>query len=87
MKNIEPLFKTRRDEIKAYCDNNGLDYSKLRKCGICGGASSPFMFQHIEHVPRDKIFIDSPAPVVLIVDLHEGKLRIRETEHTREYLV
>ena len=84
---IEPIFRTRRNEIIAYCNENGLDYAKLRKCGIFGGVSSPFSFQYVGNVNPSVPYDDSkPAPIVLQIHIKEGKLIFTQTEHTKQYL-
>lgn len=87
MMRIEPIFRTRRKEIIAYCNENGLDYEKLRKCGIFGGVSSAFSFQYVEDIDPSKPYDDSvPAPIVLQVQIVDGKLLFTQTEHTMKYI-
>ena len=87
MMKIVPIFKTRRAEIIAYCDDHGLDYAKLRKCGIFGGGTSPFSFQYVGKIDPAKPYDDSvPAPIVLQITVIDGKLIFAQTEHTMKYI-
>lgn len=85
---VEPLFRTHREEISAYCASHGLSYAKLKKCGICG-LDQKNIFQYWSRNPdstKTCLMDNRPAPIVLIVEKDGDSLRFTETEHTRKYL-
>ena len=61
------------DQVKAYCDSHGLDYSKLLTMRIVHGI--------------DFYKVKSGDVVVLLVSGHnENDVKIEQTEYTRRYL-
>ncbi|MBR6029180.1 MAG: hypothetical protein IKP40_08810 [Clostridia bacterium] len=84
----EPLFRTHREQISAYCATHGLSYAKLKKCGITG-LNQKNIFQYWNRNPdstKTGLMDNRPAPIVLIVERTEDGLRFTETEHTHEFI-
>lgn len=84
----EPLFRTCRDEISAYCASHGLSYAKLRKCGI-SGSDKRNIFQYWDRSSEERqkgLMNNTPAPIVLTVERTKDGLQFTETEYTNLYL-
>lgn len=87
---VEPIHKTRSEEIRKYCEKEGLNYEKLRKCGFSGGPYMPYIFQYIDRENNHGrgLYEDGhPAPVVLEIEVVDGILKFSQTKDTRKYLV
>ena len=72
-----PIYKVWRNCIEQFCINHGLDFEKLRTMGIC--------YNHHER-GRNGLLDETPADVVLIMQIVDGKPVFKETEITRKYL-
>ena len=81
-----PIYKVWRNCIEQFCINHGLDFEKLRTMGICYNQDVAF-FQRIDHERgRNGLLDETPADVVLIMQIVDGKPVFKETEITRKYL-
>lgn len=80
------LFTDWERAIRAYCEENGLDFSKVEKTGKSWG-KDVLMLQHVDAQKGQRGLRDeTPAPVVLVVRKHGSGLIFEQTEHTRRYL-
>lgn len=81
------MFNEWSDEIKKYCDDNGLSYEKAtRLCKSCG---KDFMF--LQYYDPQKggagLLDETPMPLVLAIKRQlDGELCFEQTEYTRKYL-
>ena len=81
-----PIYKVWRNEIERYCIDNGLDFAKLRTMGVCYDQKLAF-FQYIDCEKGKMGLLDeTPAPVVLVMRIVDGKPVFEQTEHTRKHL-
>lgn len=80
------LFLEWEKEIRAYCKENGLDFSKAERAGKCWGGNV-LMLQHID-LQGGKLGLkdETPAPVTLVIKKAGGKIVFEQTENTRRYL-
>lgn len=80
------LFSEWEKEIREYCRENGLDFSKAQKAGKCWGKD----FLILQYVDAEKgqrgLMDESPAPVVLVVRRENDRLAFEQTPNTRRYL-
>lgn len=80
------LFLDWAENIRAYCLENGLDYSKAEKSGKCWG-KDVLMLQHVDlRKGKDGLRDDRPAPVTLVIRKSKNGLTFEQTENTRKYL-
>ena len=83
---MSKMFDKWSSEIKAYCEANGLDFKKtLKMCQAFG--KDNLILQY--HTPsNDNIVMDcsKPAPVVLSMQIENGKPVFKQTEYTQKYL-
>lgn len=80
------LFIDWEAEIRRYCDENGLDFSKAQQAGKCWG-KDVLMLQHIAPGSgKDGLHDETPAPIALIIRKDKNGLVFEQTEHTAEYL-
>ncbi len=74
------------DKIKTYCDNNGLDFSKIKKM-IKGCGADDIIFQyHDPEKGKMGLLDETPAPVVLKISRIGNDIKFEQTEYTRQYL-
>ncbi len=80
------LFSEWEKEIREYCRENGLAFSKVQKAGKCWGKD----FLILQYVDKEKgrlgLMDESPAPVVLVVRRDSDGLAFEQTPNTRRYL-
>lgn len=80
------LFADWENEIRHYCAENGLDFSKAERSGKCWGKNL-LMLQHIDpQKGRKGLRDETPAPVTLVVKKNGNSLVFEQTENTRKYL-
>lgn len=76
-------FGDYKEEIKKYCDNNGLDFSKVQLISKCGSEN----FLALQHPDEDgKVGLWEPMPVVLLITREGDKLNFEQTEYTKRYI-
>ena len=82
-----PIYEIWAEEIERYCRSNGLAYAKLKEMGRSYNNESCF-FQYIDRSHKETVLMDcsKPAPVVLIMQIKNGKPTFEQTEYTRQYL-
>ena len=86
MKSPASLFLEWKQEIRSYCQQNGLDFSKVEKSGKCWNGNL-LMLQHVDlQKGRMGLLDETPAPVTLIVRKEANKLIFEQTEFTKKYL-
>lgn len=77
------------DKIKNYCDNNGLDFSKIKKKKkmIKGCGEDDIIFQyHDPEKGKMGLLDETPAPVVLKIIRMGSNIKFEQTEYTHKYL-
>ena len=80
------LFVEHKEEIRNYCAENGLDFSKLEKSPKSFN-NDLIAFQHVDPEKGKRGLLDeTPAAVTLWVRKIEGNLVFEQTQHTRRYL-
>ncbi len=80
------LFDKYEQEIEKYCDNNGLDFSKTKGMGCCFGKTH-LIIQYVDYEKGKRGLLDeTPAPVVLEMEIVEGKPQFKQTQYTKQYL-
>lgn len=80
------LFNEWENEIKAYCDNNGLDFQKALKLPQCWGKNDVWLQYHDPSKGKNGLKDETPAPIVLKITRNGNKLVFEQTEHTKKYL-
>ena len=82
------LFAEWSDEIKAYCEKNGLDFEKAKHLPKCWGKDDLLLQYYDPDKSDGKGLLDeTPCPAVLwIRKLPDGTLSFEQTEYTRKYL-
>jgi hypothetical protein len=82
------LIKTHETEIKRYCEENGLSYSKLIMSILSWDNEEVTVFDSTSNPDRENLGLRDaiPMPVVLEIYLENGKLRFEQTDITRKYL-
>lgn len=80
---MRSLFDTYKREIEQYCNDNGLDFSKTNGMGLCWGKDHLFI-QYVDPSKRIMGLLDeTPAPVVLIMRIADGKPEFEQTQYTQ----
>jgi hypothetical protein len=83
---MKSLFNKYEQEIKEYCDDNGLDFSKAKKMGHCWGKND-LIIQYVDYEKGKRGLLDeTPAPVVLEMEIVDGKPQFKQTQYTKQYL-
>ena len=83
---MRSLFDTYKREIEQYCNDNGLDFSKMKGMGRCWGKDHLFI-QYVDPSEGKMGLLDeTPAPVVLIMKIVNGKPEFEQTQYTQVYL-
>jgi hypothetical protein len=82
------IFRTYKDEIKAYCAKNNLSFDKLCE-SPCSFNNKVLLILETESYPeREKLGLadNIPMRISLGIYLEDGKLRFEQTDITRKYL-
>ena len=83
---MRSLFDVYEQEIKQYCNDNGLDFSKAEEMGHCWGKTR-LVIQYVDEEAGEKGLLDeTPAPVVLIMNVIDGQPQFEQTQYTQLYL-
>lgn len=85
------LFNDWSNEIRKYCESNGLSFEKASKLSKCWGKDDlilQYFDSDCEAVKKGLGLLDeTPMPVVLAIYRQpDGSLRFEQTEHTLKYL-
>lgn len=83
---MRSLFDIYEQEIRQYCKDNGLDFSKAEEMGHCWGKTR-LVIQYVDPAKGEKgLWDETPAPVVLIMEIIDGKPHFEQTQYTQLYL-
>lgn len=80
------LFTRYEREIEQYCNENGLDFDTAKKLPQCWGRNDIWLQYHDPQKGAEGLRDETPAPVVLIIRVHEGTVSFEQTEYTERYL-
>lgn len=81
------LFDEWSNDIKVYCNNNGLNFDKAKRLSKCWGKNDLLLQYHDPEKGKMGLLDETPAPVVLwIRKAPDGTLSFEQTEHTKRYL-
>ncbi len=81
------LFEDWSEQIKEYCELNGLDFTKASRMEKSWNKNSILLGYHDKTKGTQGLLDDTPMPVVLAVfQRPDGSLRFEQTEHTEKYL-
>ena len=81
------LFIDWENEIKAYCEENGLDFEKAKKMPKCWGKDDIWLQHHDPEKGKNGLRDETPAPIVLKISRVGSTIKFEQTEHTKEYLM
>lgn len=84
---MKELFEQYENEIEEYCQNNGIDFSKVKNSPRCWGKDMLFFQYHDPKKGKSGLLDETPAPVTLKMTVNDGKLTFEQTEHTKKYLL
>ena len=80
------LFDEHAKEIKKYCDDNGLDFDIVKSMPQCWGRNDIWLQYHDPEKGKNGLLDETPAPIVLKIQVENGGVRVEQTEHTEKYL-
>ncbi len=81
------LFEEWSEEIRKYCENNGLDFDKAKKMPKSWGKNDVWVLYHDPEKGKNGLRDETPMPIVLRIDRQpDGTLVFGQTEHTKKYL-
>lgn len=80
------MFETWRHEIRRYCETNHLSFAKAERMAKAWGRDDLILQYHDPQKGRYGLRDETPAPVVLIMRIQNGKPVFEQTQHTRKYL-
>jgi hypothetical protein len=82
------IFRTYKDEIKAYCAKNDLSFNKLCESPCQYDNEVLFILETESYPEREKLGLadNIPMRISLGIYLEDGKLRFEQTDITRKYL-
>lgn len=85
---MKKLYESWEPQIKAFFEENNLNYSKVKKCGkavgVLGGKKT-LLLQDISHSSNNGLLDNTPAPIVLKAIENNGQLIFEKTEYTNKY--
>lgn len=81
-----PLFQEWSEEIKAYCEQNGLNFEKARKMCKSWGKNDIALQYYDPNREKKGLLDETPMPVVLWITKQGGMLNFEQTEYTKKYL-
>lgn len=80
------MFATWEPEIHKYCEDNGLDFNKAKTMPKAWNKDF-LVFLYADPNERTRGLLDeTPAPIVLRMDLVNGNPVFTQTEYTKKYL-
>ena len=82
------FIKSHEAEIRRYCVENNLSFSKLISSSLSWGAEDVFVLYNDRDPEKEKLGLmdDSRMPILLEIYLENGKLRFVQTDITHKYL-
>ncbi len=80
------LYKKYEEQIKAYCLENGLDFEKLKRTGLSWGEGDLWFHYYDPSVKTNGLLDETPAPIVLIMEVSDQEVVFEQTEYTEKYL-
>ena len=80
------LFNQYQDEIQHYCEENGLNFELAKTLPQCWGKNDIWIQYHDPQKGSSGLLDETPAPIVLIIRVHNGSVSFEQTEHTAKYL-
>lgn len=80
------LFDRWKTEIQTYCRDNGLDFDKVSKMCQAWGRDDLIFQYHDPQKGINGLRDETPASVVLIMKIQEGKPVFEQTKYTKQYL-
>lgn len=85
---MKKVYESWEPQIKAFFEENNLNYSKVKKCGkamgVIGGKRT-LLLQDISQSLNSNLLDDTPAPIVLKAIENDGRLIFEKTEYTDKY--
>lgn len=80
-------FEEWSDDIKRYCESNGLNYEKAKKLSKCWGKNDLLLQYYDPNGEKKGLLDETPMPLVLMISRQtDGTLIFEQTEHTKKYL-
>lgn len=80
------LFNQHKEEIRLYCEQNGLNFDIAQALPQCWGKNDIWLQYHDQEKGREGLRDETPAPIVLIIHIENEGVRIEKTEFTDRYL-
>ncbi len=81
------LFEEWSDEIRKYCESNGLSFDKAKHLSKCWGKDNVVLQYHDPQKGKQGLRDETRMPVALWIFRNpDGTLVFEQTEHTRKYL-
>ncbi|MBQ8121681.1 MAG: hypothetical protein IJ172_13015 [Ruminococcus sp.] len=80
------LFNKYENEIKAYCKKNSIDFEKIKSLPQCWGKNDIWVQYHDPDKGKNGLNDETPAPIVLKINIINGKVVCEKTEFTDIYL-
>lgn len=82
----QPIYEIWKYEIEQYCIDSGLDYAKLRKMMRCFDDKSVIYQYPDPEKGKNGLLDETPAAIVLIMRIVDGKPVFEQTENTLKHL-
>ncbi|MEE1171488.1 MAG: hypothetical protein U0K87_03950 [Ruminococcus sp.] len=80
------LFTKYEKEIEQYCLENSLDFEKAKRMPQCWGKNDIWLQYHDPQKGKNGLKDETPAPIVLIITINNGRVEFEKTEFTEKYL-
>lgn len=81
------LFDDWKNEIKAYCDDNGFDFEIARNLNQSWNSNTVVLYHCAPAEGTDGLLDDTPSPMVLLIRREKnGHFIFEKTKHTEKYL-
>ena len=80
------LFDQHEKEIRKYCDENGLDFDIVKSMPQCWGKNDIWLQYYDPEKGKSGLLDETPAPIVLKIEINNGIVTVEQTEHTNKYL-
>ncbi len=80
------LFDDWSNEIRSYCESNGLQFEKAKTLSQCWNKDTLVLQYHDPEKGKNGLLDETPMPLVLVIKQENGGLLFSQTEHTKTYL-
>lgn len=80
------LFEDWKQEIIEYCEQNGLSFDKVREMAQAWGKDELLLQYHDPQKGNKGLLDETPAPIVLIMQIKDGTPVFIQTEYTKKHL-